>query len=168
MVTDEGHGPEPEGVSPSGAWLADDEVIRVLEFAKWVANRLGMPAYRWMFGEEPSEEDCHASINVSSKRYVGVIKVNPRWADYETRVKAESIVHEVLHAFMSRLDEVWDQTVFNEHVPTSHALVLQRVWTREMELVVDLLTMYVYKVEEIVEAWESIDPSEVDGQLTAP
>jgi hypothetical protein len=158
-VSDEGHGPEVEGVSPSDSWLPDAEGMRVLNFAAHIADHLGMPKYRWMLGDEPSDEDCHAAIKVSSKRYVAVISVNAKWVDYTDHVKAETISHEVLHAFLSRLDEIWDQSAFNEHTPTAHSLVLQRVWTREMELVVDLLTMYVDRKEDLVAIWKEAEPT---------
>lgn len=164
-LTDEGHGPEPTGVEPDEAWLDEEEVIRILSYAKEIGWRLGMVRYRWMFGEEPSEEDCHASISVSSKRYVGVIKVNANWIDYTSKNKAESIAHEVLHAFMSRLDEVWDQTIYNTFVPFAYAEPIRAVWQREMELVVDLLTMYMERVEELETLWDEI---EIEGGLTPP
>jgi len=163
-VSDAGHGPAvpAPSVEPEDSWLGADEVIRILKFCGQVGRLLGLPDFRYVFAADPSEEDCHASVTVASKRYVAVVAVNKEWGGYTVRAKAESLAHEVLHCFMARLDEIWDQACFNDFIPSPTAQMLQRVWVREMELVVDLLTMFVYNTKDLEKLWDDCGPSEED------
>lgn len=161
-------GQDPAHRKLSESWLGEEEAKRVLLFCEVIGDRLGLPSFRYVIGSEPTEEDNHASVTISSQRYVAVISVHKDWKEYSPLVKSETLLHEVLHCVLASLDEIWNQACFNGYTPQAVAEQLHRTWVREAELAVDLLTMFVSREIDLAEMWEGLQPKDKEIRPPGP
>ena len=128
------------------------EAQAVCDFATEVLTALHMPGWTILVMEEPSDDDCVASINWTYGKYTAQLYLCSDWMKRTDQDRRETVVHEVLHLLHFRVNHVIDDAadLMREH---EHDALYVR-YRRETELMVDHLAKFLSRTHSLESAWD--------------
>jgi hypothetical protein len=77
--------------------VSDLEARSVLVFCRDVLATLQMPPHHLVLGDDPPDDDAHASITSTDGRYAAHLRLSAEWETYTEQLKMATLVHEMLH-----------------------------------------------------------------------
>lgn len=132
--------------------VSDIEARRVALFAAEVGEYLSLPRYRYIVMVEPCDNDAMATIHTLSHRHVAQIYLSDEWMDRTEGERMNCVIHEVCHLLHRDLDYA-----VKGGQQYMHDWEFRSVWThytREVELMVDYLALFIERFSTVQESWE--------------
>jgi hypothetical protein len=141
--------------------VSDLEIRRILTFCRDVLATLQMPPHFIVFGDDPSDDDAHASINATDGRYAAHLRVSDEWETYTEQLKIHTLVHEMLHLTHAEIIEHLEGILLRSPAVSQELYgSLRAVLKADIERWVDRMTNVVCDLADLV--WPE-DPG--DGEL---
>ncbi|EFD50340.1 hypothetical protein HMPREF0569_1593 [Micrococcus luteus SK58] len=131
--------------------LSDKDADRAAAFMAEVASVLGLPQWSIRVMEKPCEKDAQATVGVIHGRYVAEVRLSRGWTHVHPDEQRNTLVHEVLHLFHHRIDDV--VLAAESAVPKKALRRLHDGLNVELEYMVDLLTTVVQDMPAVRSAW---------------
>lgn len=129
------------------------EAQAVTDYAADLIALLALPRYRVLVMTDPADDDAIAEIDTVEGKWVARLWLASDWMKRTSDERRETITHEVLHLIHQRVDAVVIEDA-RQLMHDHEADDLARRYTRETELMVDHLAVFLAETHALQAAWD--------------